>query len=176
MEESAFRIVITVAVALACIAFLVQAGVALALYKVARALQAKVNGTLEQVSPMIDTSKQMLAENRPKVAEITQNVVQISANAAEVSRSARDQVARIGDVVRDGSARAKVRVAQLDESIDTGIQKAEEAGVAARAAAMKPVVQAQGLMAAVRAAMTAYANHNRRSSIEHATQDEEMFI
>jgi hypothetical protein len=118
----------------------------------------------------------MLAENRPRVAEIAQNVVHLSSNAAEVSRSARDQVARLGDVVRDGSRRAKARVAQIDESIDTSLEHAERAGAAVRVAALKPVVQAQGLLAGIRAALTAYANGARRSSIEHATQDEEMFI
>jgi hypothetical protein len=176
MDEATFRIVVTVAVALACIAFLVQAGVALALFKIARALQAKVNTVTESVAPIIDNTKQIVAENRPKVAEITQNVVAISGNAAEISRSARDQVARIGDVVRDSSHRAKVRVAQLDDSIDSGIDKAGQAGAAIKTAAMKPVVQAHGVIAAVRAALAAYSNGHRRSSVEHATQDEEMFI
>jgi ABC-type transporter Mla subunit MlaD len=208
MDDSVFRIVVTIAVVLACISFLIQAGAVLALVKIARALQAKVNETMVKVNPVLDTGRELMAENRPrineitqnvvqmsakvspildtareiinenrpKVAEVSQNVVQISANAAEISRSARDQVARIGDVVRDTSVRAKTRVAQVDESIDYGIERAERAGETARAIAMKPLVQAQGVLAAVRAAVAAYSNSGRRSSIETATQDEEMFI
>lgn len=176
MDEATFRIVITIAVALACIAFLVQAGVVVALYKVAKSLQLKVNETTAKVTPIMDTTRQLLDENRPRVNEVAQNVVQISANAVEMSHSVRDQLTRVSDVVRDGSARAKVRVAQIDESIDNGVVKAEQAGEALRVAAMKPVIQAQGVMAAFKAALVAYSNSGRRSSIEHATQDEEMFI
>ena len=194
MDDATFRIVVTVAGALACVAFLVQAGVAIALLKVAKGLQTKVNETTAKVAPILDNGRQLIVENRPRINEVTQNIAhivadsrprvaevgqnaaRISKDAAEMTRSVRDQVSRVTDVVRDGSARTKARMAQLDESIDSGIEKAEQAGDAARAAAMKPVVQAQGILAGVRAAVAAYSNSGRRSAIETATQDEEMFI
>jgi hypothetical protein len=175
MDESTFRIVITVAVALAVLAFLIQAGVVVALYKVIKALQAKVNETTARVTPLLDQTREIVAENRPRISAISGNAVEISNSAAEMAKSAREQVTQMGMVVRDASSRAKVRVAQIDESIDTSVQKAEQAGVAIKAAAMKPVVHAQGILAGIQAAVEAYG-HSRRSSVAQATQDEEMFI
>lgn len=68
MPEDIFRVVITVAVSLACIAFVVQAAIALALYKSVRKIQersdhlidrfepllAKVDPVVERIGPMID--------------------------------------------------------------------------------------------------------------------------
>ena len=96
MSEETFRIVITIAVGLACIAFLVQAGVVIALYGVARKLQNKVSPLIEKAQPVVvkvgplvdqakhvmekagpvvekagglaETVKKTIEENRPKVA------------------------------------------------------------------------------------------------------------
>ena len=54
MSDDVFRIVITVAVALAAIAFLVQAGVVLALYGIVSKLQKKVNPLMEKAGPVIE--------------------------------------------------------------------------------------------------------------------------
>jgi hypothetical protein len=44
-----------------------------------------------------------------------------------------------------------------------------------KSAAMKPVREASGVIAGVKAAVSTYAQ-GRRASVDHVTQDEEMFI
>ena len=53
MTEDLFRIVVTIAVALACLAFVVQAIVALMLYRVARKMQQKVETVTDKAAPVI---------------------------------------------------------------------------------------------------------------------------
>src|SRR5579859_2517632 len=60
MSEEFFRLVVTIGVALACIAFLVQAGVVIALYGVIRKLQDKM-------SPLVDKAEPVVAKMAPFV-------------------------------------------------------------------------------------------------------------
>src|SRR5579864_1452660 len=63
MPDDVFRIVIAAAVALACLAFLVQAGVAIALYRVARQMHAKI-------APLVDSSEALVAKASPVIEQM----------------------------------------------------------------------------------------------------------
>jgi hypothetical protein len=41
---------------------------------------------------------------------------------------------------------------------------------------MKPIKEASGLIAGVKAAVSSYTSNGRRPTMDHITQDEEMFI
>lgn len=74
MSEDLFRIVISVAVALACLAFLVQAGVAIALFGLVRKMQRKMlpladrAGTvMEKAGPVIDQARAVMEKAVPVI-------------------------------------------------------------------------------------------------------------
>ena len=48
MSEETFRIVVALAVLIACLAFVVQAGVMIALFRLTRKMQAKTAGFMEK--------------------------------------------------------------------------------------------------------------------------------
>ena len=197
MPEDIFRIVITVAVALACLAFVVQAGVAIALYRVARGMQKKISPlvdkteavvvqagpVIQRVGPMIDkagpildsaggilaTTQQIVEESRPRVAEI-------ATEAVAISKSTRQQVDRIGELLNDAGGRARDRLDQIDRSVDTTVAHLGQAGDAMKRAVLRPVREVNGLAAGFSAAVSALVHGTRRPSVDHATQDEEMFI
>jgi ElaB/YqjD/DUF883 family membrane-anchored ribosome-binding protein len=197
MPEDVFRIVITVAVALACLAFLVQAGVAIALYRVAGRMQKKVvpvaervdavtrdaapvlakigplldraGPALENASGVLSQAQKILTENQPKIA-------QISTEALAIAKSGRRQVERIGELLDDAGSRAKERLDQIDRSVDNTVEHIEHAGDAMKRAVLRPVREVNGLAAGFSAAMSTLVRGSRRSSVDAATQDEEMFI
>jgi hypothetical protein len=211
MPEDTFRIVITAAVALACLAFLVQAGVAIGLYRVARKMQEKITplaekGTavadkagpvidkigpimdkigpvVEQIGPVLQkagaevdratailtTAQKILDDVRPRVAEISKDV-------AAITKSGRQQVERVGALLGDASERARERLEQIDQSVSSTVEQVEQAGDAMKRAVLRPVREANGLAAGISAAMATLVHGSRRSSVDHATQDEEMFI
>jgi hypothetical protein len=78
-------------------------------------------------------------------------------------------------VGRDVADRAKAQVARVDAAVDDTVDQVQNAGTNLKAAARKPIREAEGVIAGVRAAVTTIAQ-GRRTSVDHITQDEEMFI
>jgi len=177
MPDDVFRIIVTVAALLACIAFVVQAGVGVALFVATRKMQRKVSPIIDKVSPIIDkvdpiveTVGKIVEEARPQIAEIGQEAV-------EIAKSARKQVERVGDVLSDASGRAKERLEQIDRSVDATIEHIEHAGGSVKRAMIKPVREINGIAAGISAAVSTLAHgQQHKSSVDHATLDEEMFI
>jgi len=176
MPEDLFRWVVAAAVALACLAFVVQSVVFVLMYRVARKTQLKVLPLVDRAAPILDTTRQLLEENRPRISEIAEEAVAIAKNA-------RVQADRIGDVLADSADRAKARLAQIDRTVDETVEQVEHVveqgehvGDAVKTVVMKPVKEVNGLMAGMKAALSTLAAGNRRPSVDHATQDEEMFI
>jgi methyl-accepting chemotaxis protein len=217
MSEETFRIVVTVAVLLACIAFIVQAGIALAMYFVARKMQrkveplvdraqpliAKAGPVIDKIGPMIDkfgpvaekagpaiekagkviekvgpvvdnaasvlaTANRIVEENRPRVAEVAGDV-------AGIAKSGRAQVERLGELLQDAGDRARERLEQIDQSVGSTVEQVEHVGESVKRAVMKPVREVNGLAAGISAVVSTLVK-GRKSSVDHATQDEEMFI
>jgi len=211
MPEDIFRIVITVAVALACLAFVVQAAVVIGLYRMARQMQQKIEplaekvaGLAEKAGPVIDkvgpaldrigplveqvgpllqkadadmdrakailtTTQKILEDVQPHVSEITKDV-------AAITKKGRQQVERISNLVGDASDRARERLEQIDHSVTHTVESVEHAGDAMKRAVLRPVREVNGLAAGISAAVSSLVHGSGKSSVDHATQDEEMFI
>lgn len=211
MSEDTFRDIVTAAVILACIAFLVQSVVMIALFGVVRKLQRKVapliekgeavatsavpviekvkplaeqaaatlekaRPVLEKAGPAVDKLTAILAsthlileENRPRISEIT-------AEGVAIAKSGREHVENLGNLLQDASTRARARIEQIDRSVDNTVEQVEQVSENVRRAAMRPVREVNAIGAAISAVVSTLVRGSRRSSVEHATQDEEMFI
>jgi ABC-type transporter Mla subunit MlaD len=218
MTDDIFRIVIAAAVGLACLAFLVQAGVAIALYGVTKKMQQKfasladraepvianIDQTVHRVGPVIDaarpviqrigpmvdkvvpvvekigpvvdragmvlaTTNRILEENRPRVAEL-------SKEAVEIVKTGRQHLDRIGTIVTKAGETARNRIEQIDHTVDNTIHQVEQVGETVKRTVMRPVREVNGLAAGISAAVSTLVKGSRKSSVESATQDEEMFI
>lgn len=218
MPEDVFRIFVAVAVALAALAFIVQAIVGMATLRAARAVQQrieslasrvepvidragptiekvgplldkagpaieKIGPTLEKVGPVIEkfgpvadkmavliaTGQQVLEETRPKVAEISSEVIQIA-------RTGKQQVERLGDLLTDAGDRARSRLEQIDHAVESTVEKVEQVGQNVKRTMTRPVREVNSVAAAISAAVSALVKGPRRSNVNSATQDEELFI
>lgn len=169
MSEDAFRWVVAAAVILACLTFIVQAGMVFVLYRIAQRIQGKVVPLAERAEPILETARGMLDENRPRLAEMT-------GDAAVVAKTARRQAEQWGVVLDDAVVRARERISQVDEKVDEAVQQVEQVGGAVKIAVTRPLREFNALMAGVKAAVATYVQGGRRPSVDHATQDEEMFI
>jgi methyl-accepting chemotaxis protein len=228
MSEDTFRIVITVAVLLASLAFVVQAGIVLALYRMTRKIQDQTSGFMERlvpvlvkVEPMFDkagpviekigpaldslseaatkvgpaveqivekttifmekggqlvktanqvalTANQIMQETRPKIANISDETLAIV-------HSGREQVERMGDLLHDAGDRARTRLEQVDQAVESTVNQIENVSGAVKSAVMRPVREVNGLAAGISAAVSTLVR-GHKSSVDSATQDEEMFI
>jgi hypothetical protein len=168
MTEDTFRWVITAGVSLAAISALVAAIVALTIASGLRKLLVRVQATIDRAEPILDTARRVLDDTAPKLAAAT-------SDAAEVVRLSREQTERLSELVKDFSQRAKLQVARIDGTIDHSLEQIEIATEAVKGAVLKPVREFNGIFSGIKTAVTVYAT-GRRASVDHATQDEEMFI
>jgi ABC-type transporter Mla subunit MlaD len=224
--------VVAAAVLVACLAFVVQAGVVLALYRLTRKMQertagfmelaepvlAKVEPVLERAGPVIerfgpalDAINDTAARLGPAVDRflpvidktivvvdragvLVQRVSQVTATAnlimqdarpriAHISdetlaivRSGREQVERVGDLLHDAGDRARARLEQIDQGVESTVNQIENVSEAVKSAVLRPVREVNGIAAGISAAVSALVRGQHKSSVDSATQDEEMFI
>ena len=232
MSEDVFHIVVAAAVALAALAFVVQAGVVIAFYRGTKKTQqtvadlrgevrpilAKIEPVLDRMGPIVErigptidrigpvfdklgpaidragpaigrigpaadkigqmvdrfgvvlaTANRIMEDTRPQIAEL-------SVASVAIAQSGREQVERLGDLLHDASERARMRLEQIDETLESTVQQVEHVGETMKRAVMAPVREANGLAAGLSAAVSTLVHGSRKSSVESATQDEEMFI
>ena len=175
MTEETFRWVIAVGVGIAVLCILVITIIMGALFGAVSKLKTRVVDMSDRVEPIVDTVKQVAIENAPKVSAIASNVVTISENARDVSGVARDQAHRFAEVGRDLADRTKAQIARVDSVVDETVEQVHHAGTAVKSAVNKPVREAAAVFAGVKAAVGSLVE-GRRPTIDHLTQDEEMFI
>src|SRR5664279_3755228 len=84
MSEETFRIVVAVAVLIACLAFVVQAGVMIALFRLTRKMQAKTAGFMEKAEPVLAKVEPVFDKIGPVIEKIGPALDSISAAAAKV--------------------------------------------------------------------------------------------
>jgi hypothetical protein len=175
MPEDTFHWAVTVGVAIATLCILTMAVVAVLLYRAVSKFRVRMDEVTTRVEPIIDTVRKLADENAPKITALTSNVVEISANAKDVSVVAKDQAHRFAEVGRDLADRTKAQIARVDAVVDDTVEQVHHAGENVKAAAMKPVREAGAVLAGVRAAVSTLVE-GRRPTVDHVTQDEEMFI
>ncbi|HXJ44851.1 MAG TPA: hypothetical protein VNH18_36525 [Bryobacteraceae bacterium] len=168
MGDDVFRWVIAIGVFLAVVAFVVQTIVILAMYRVTKATQDKLMPVVEALTPILGTVRRFVDENTPKFSQLTTDMT-------AVVKSLYEQVNRLGEVVKEVSDRARAQVARIDGAVDETVEHVQQASDMVKQAILGPVKQVDGIMHGIRAAISVVA-HSRRESVDHATQDEEMFI
>jgi uncharacterized protein YoxC len=168
MTEETFRWVITAGVSLGAISLLVAAIVALTVASGLRKLQVRVQTTIDRAEPILDAARHIVEDTAPKLAAIT-------TDAVEVFRLSREQTLRLSELITDVSERAKVQVARIDGTIEHSIERFEVASEAVKGAVLRPVREFNGLFSGIKTAVSVYTT-GRKASVDHATQDEEMFI
>jgi hypothetical protein len=168
MSDEMFRWVVAGGVALAGICMLVLAIAMMALLRTVNRMKEKFEPVAEKAGPMLETLSATSVELVPRMMEI-------SADALDISKSAKEQVHRLGELLTDFSDRARAQVARIDGAVEQTVGNVQHAGESVRDAVLTPVRQVNGVLAGIRTALSVYS-HGRRQSVDHATQDEEMFI
>jgi hypothetical protein len=176
MPEDTFRWVVTGGVAIAALCIFVMAIVSILLYRVVARTQVRMVGVADSVEPIIDAVRRIASDNAPKISTIATRAVEIATNAKEISDVANDQAHRFAEVGRDIADRSKAQIARIDAVVDDTVEQVHHAGDNVRAAVLKPVKEAGAVFAGVKAAVFTLAGGSRRPTVDHITQDEEMFI
>ncbi len=174
--------VITAAVVIAGISILVQTFLVFGIFRAVKESQVKLAAFAENAEPLVGSAKQLLAENRPKMeqigdraVEVASAAVEIAGTAREIAETAKQQAARIDELLTDIVDRATVQVARIDGVVGDTAARVQNTTAAIEKTVMKPVREVNGIVTGLRAAMAVYGK-GKRPSVQHVTQDEEMFI
>src|ERR1019366_9236197 len=231
MSEETFRIGVAVAVLIACLAFVVQAGVMIALFRLTRKMQAKTAGfmekaepvlakvepvfdkigpVIEKIGPALDTINAAAAKVGPAIdrfrpvvdravvvertgvliqsvnrvtatanlmmQDVRPRIADISNQTVAIVRSGREQVERVGDLLHDAGDRTNARLEQIDHAVEATIKQIENVSGTVKSAVLRPFREVSGIAARISAMVATLVHGRHKSSVDSATQDEEMFI
>jgi len=210
VTDEVFRIVVSVGVLLASLAFVVQAFVVIALYRTIRKTQEsiapvltqagpvirkiepvmdrigplldkagptfeKAGVTLEKIGPIADNITTTLASANRILVEIRPRITEVSGDIAAITSAGRGHVERLGELLEKTGERAEERLEQIDQAVAGTVEQVQHVGETVKHAMMRPVREVNGIAAGISAAVATLVK-GRKSSVDAATQDEELFI
>src|SRR5271165_3384200 len=168
MSDDAFKWIIAGGVGIAALCFVAQAITTMILLRTMNRIKDKIEPLAERAEPILEQVRASMTDLMPKMATF-------SSEAVELSKTAREQVNRLGELITDFAAQAKAQVARIDGAVESTVGSVQHAGESVKDAVLKPVREVNGVLAGIKTAISVYS-HGRRQSVDHATQDEEMFI
>ena len=168
MTDEVFRLWVAICAAVGALAMVVQGVLVFAIYRATRTISTRAESVQGRAEAAFDSVKHLLDDNRAKVADLT-------TQALEVVSSAKAQMSKIEEFVGDTTERARVQMDRIDAVVVDTMGKVQETTAVMQSTILKPVREVNGVVSGLRAALSAYAKP-ARTPVDHATQDEEMFI
>jgi ABC-type transporter Mla subunit MlaD len=136
----------------------------------------KLTPAVQKIGPLVDHAERVLATGEKTIEDIRPRVTDVSNEVLAIAREGREQAERLGDLLHDAAERAHTRLEQIDETVTTTVEQVEIVGESVKRAVMRPVREVNGLAAGLSAVVATLVRGSRRSSVDSATQDEELFI
>jgi predicted lipoprotein len=160
--------IMVAAIAVAAAAIVLQAGLMFAMYRTSRALKDQVSALIATIEPMTETGQRLLEETRTCVAEIT-------TQASELMAISRRQLTRVDEVLAEAATRARAQMDRIEMVLDDTVNRFQETTTLLQNGILKPLKQISAVVIGVRAGFS-FLLGGRRTTVEQATHDEEMFI
>jgi hypothetical protein len=155
----------TLFVALTAIAIITQAGVLIAIYVMSKRLSDQVERFMR------DTREMMMP-----VRSIAENLRVASANLVEIGLSARDQFRRVEAMVTDTGEALHVQLARFDRVSQDLMDRINETADIVQDSVVRPAREVAALAKGLSRGFGAFLFRRSRSTVDQATQDEELFI
>jgi hypothetical protein len=165
---------LTVFIAITSVAVVLQMAILLGLFLTVRRIGAQMESIAldfqRRVIPIVENTRDVLADATPKLKEITSNLT-------EVSDTLKKQAATLGDAAVEMAMRARNKVAQADEMISHTLERVERTTGAMQNSVLSPVRRVNGILQGISVGIGAFLNQKReRNDRERRTNDEGMFI
>ena len=127
------------------------------------------------VQPVLASAREFLVDGKETMNAISAKVNAISANVLEISGIVKDQVTRLDGLLTEASERARAQLLRVDDLLADTVTHIEETGQIVRRAVVAPVREITAILSGVRTTLDIFFRRNKRG-VDHATQDEELFI
>ena len=159
---------LTIFVALAALAMLIQAGMLIGMFIAVRKLQ-------EKVTPIIPEVQGVIAVTRRIVENVEKHVEKIGNTSGAILDVTKQQLAKVDELITDASTRAKVQMERAEMVLDDSMTRVQHTVSTVQSGVLRPIREVHGILSGVRTAIS-HLGRSRRPTVDHATSDEEMFI
>jgi hypothetical protein len=160
--------VLTVFVIVSALALLIQAGMLVGLFVVARQLQAKVTQVMPEIQSILGTTKRT-------VSNVETHVQKIAGTTSSMLDITREQLLKVDDLMTDATTRAKVQMERAEMVLDDAMTRTQQTVSLVHHGVVRPVREIYGVVAGFRTALS-HLGRGGRPTVDHVTSDEEMFI
>ena len=155
----------TLFVALTAIAIITQAAVLIAIYLMSKRLS-------DQVEYFMKETREMMMP----VRSIAENFRVASANLVEIGLSARDQFRRVETMITETGEALHVQLARFDRVSQDLMDRVNETAEIVQDSIVRPAREVAALAKGLSRGFGAFLFRRSRSTVDQATQDEELFI
>jgi hypothetical protein len=155
---------LTLFVALTAIAIVVQAGVLLSIWVMTKRLS-------EQVERFMKETREMMMPIR----SIAENLRVASANLVEIGMSAQNQFRRVEAMVTDTGEALHVQLERFDRVTQNVMDRVNETAEILQDSVVRPAREVAAVAKGLTRGLGAFF-FGRRSTVDQARQDEELFI
>jgi hypothetical protein len=168
MNQTTLLTIMMVFVVIAAIALLGQALALLGLFMVARDVRTKLLGSWPQIESIIAASKRTVEQAEHHLGIIGNSSVTI----LDVTKQ---QLVRVDELLSDASMRAKVQLERAEMVLDDTMTRVQQTVGIVQRGVLSPIREVHGIVSGLRTAL-AHLSRGARTTVEHVTSDEEMFI
>ena len=159
---------LTILVGIAAVALLGQAIALIGLLFVARDVRAKLHAAWPQIEGIITVSKR-------SVEQAEKHIGKIGATSIAILDVTKQQLVKVDELLNDASTRARVQMERAEMVLDDTMTRVQQTVGIVQNGVLRPVREVHGILSGIRTTF-AYLGRRGRSTVEHATSDEEMFI
>jgi uncharacterized membrane-anchored protein YhcB (DUF1043 family) len=168
MDQQTLLTLLTIFVIVAAVALVIQAGMLIGLFIVARSLQTKITEILPDVQNVIGISKRTLES-------VEKHINKIGATSGAILDVTKQQLARVDELLSDATTRAKVQMERAEMVLDDAMTRTQQTVSLVQRGVVRPVREVYGVFAGIRTTLS-HLGRSGRPTVDHATSDEEMFI
>lgn len=122
----------------------------------------------DRIESLVDLSTSFLDQSRTEISEIT-------TRTKDLLSSAQGQMTRLDAFLDDATTRAKTQMEHVELVVDDTLARFQETSAVLQKGVLKPLRQLNALAAGLQAAVE-YLFNRHRTTVERATQEDEMFI
>lgn len=159
---------IIAAVIVAAVAILIQTLVQVAMHLGFRAMKKQIAPLAAKLESVAEQAQRVLEEARTQIGEVT-------TRTREMLDLSRKQLVRADEFLEEATARARAQINRAEMVLDDTMSRFQETVSLLHHGVLQPLKQLHGVTLGVRTALGVLFG-GRRTTVERATHDEEMFI
>jgi hypothetical protein len=166
--DNTLLLILTIFVALTTIAMVVQAAAMLGIARAVKLGQEKLNALMPEVVKIVEATKVAVDQTGKLVTDA-------NSRTSDILDATKVQLVKVDELLTDVTARAKVQIERAELVLDDAMSRTQQTVHVVQRGVINPIREVHGVLTGIRTALT-HIGRSSRSTVDHATADEEMFI